>query len=86
MSRILASVAYPDDTELSCWGSLLARKTMGLTLGLVIASSGELGARFQAAGPALAQQPEAWRFEPSCPFADIGSLLPPPPHARGLGA
>jgi LmbE family N-acetylglucosaminyl deacetylase len=59
MSRILAVVAHPDDAELSCWGSLLAWKTMGATLGLVIASSGELGARRQTAGPALALQREA---------------------------
>lgn len=59
MARILVVVAHPDDAELSCWGSLLAWHTMGATLGLVVASSGEQGARLLAAGPALAQQREA---------------------------
>lgn len=59
MARILTVVAHPDDAELSCWGSLLAWQAMGATLSLVITSSGEQGARRQAAGTALAQQREA---------------------------
>lgn len=59
MVRILVVVAHPDDAELSCWGSMLAWQAMGATVGLVIASSGEQGARLQAAGPALARQREA---------------------------
>lgn len=59
MARILTVVAHPDDAELSCWGSLLAWQAMGTTLGLVVVTSGEQGARLQGPGPALAQQREA---------------------------
>ena len=61
--RVTAVMAHPDDAEISLWGSLCAWRQMGATVGLIVVTSGDAGARLEPPGAALAarRQDEARR-------------------------
>ncbi len=43
--NILAIAAHPDDVELSCAGTLIAHQQMGMTIGVIDLTAGEMGTR-----------------------------------------
>ena len=43
--RLMVVTAHPDDAEIFMWGSLCAWQREGATIQLVVATSGEAGAR-----------------------------------------